>query len=616
MEPITENEKIGYCVISLASKHEIEQVIATEKEKFKWAYLGEQITKKILIENMVGEKGTLLETGEMLQKIANETLEKYVEYIGKISLKKNSLEWWVGSVSEKSPYSSKIFLKICYLKTYNELVKKYGHENLIIFVDDNTLRKTMYQNPAIEVTIKSYLKESKLEQIKKSMVGLKDIVLKKGYFVGNNIYKMILAKWIYRMQNTIDKKIQYDVLHTFATKRSFDLQNKKFNENFYGGLIDYAKKSGRNYAIFPSIWGTPYLGAMKILKKEEKILVSHAFISIADILRSLIKTMKIPRADYPKFEWMDINNIIDEEIKTDYAGIRMPSDILNYYTIKNMQKKGILISNFIDLYENHTGEKAIRLAMKEFYPNSRLVGYQHSTFSSMHLEYIFSKEELPIMPFPDRIITSGDHDKEVFEKWGYPKEKLVKGGAIRYDYLLDMKKNSGKLNLDRPAVLVTTSINKPDALELIWKTIMAFQNEKKYRIIIKCHPYMPFSKIIKELGIPIPLNFEISETPIPKLLEEADILVYTSSTTCLEAIAKGVPIIYVKSDLMIELNQLDFDPEIAFCANKPEDILRGVEYYLNLSDDKLETKRKRWSETVRKMFGKVDDSVYSLFFKK
>ena len=125
---------------------------------------------------------------------------------------------------------------------------------------------------------------------------------------------------------------------------------------------------------------------------------------------------------------------------------------------------------------------------------------------------------------------------------------------------------------------------------------------------------MPYKKIIDGIGITLPKNFEISETQIPKLLESADVLIYTSSTTCFEAMAHGIPTVYVGSDLTIELNQLDFDQQLVSCARNPEGIADAVDVYLNMNETEHEEKRAQWKRTVERMFAKVDDSVYSLFF--
>ncbi|MFH2106776.1 MAG: hypothetical protein ABII22_05945 [Candidatus Micrarchaeota archaeon] len=601
------------CTICSTSRNAIAE-ITKKNENFKWAYLGEDVSKAIAIENALGKSGEKIDTGGMLQEIARSLKWKYVEYIGKMSLKKKSLIWWGSALSEKSPYSSKTFLHSCYLMVYLEIVKKYSDMPLVFFVEAGSLRKAMKENAPSGIDVEC--KESSVGHIKESVGNMLNCILRRGYFLTNNIYKTILAKWIYQMQNKVEKNVPYEVLHTFAAKRSFDAQNKKFKENFYGDLPEYAKRTSKKYIIYPSIWGASYKTAMDVLKLQERILIHHAFLSIFDIFNVFFSTMKRPKSDCPKFEGMDIAAIIDEDVRKDYGGIRMPSDILVYHAIKNMKKNRILISNLIEPYENHTNEKVARIAVREFYPDARITGYQHSTFSSMHLEYLFSKEEFAVLPFPDEIITSGDQDKRTFTEWGYPIDRLVRGGAIRYADVLQLETNNRALNPDKPTVLVTTSINKPDALELVWKTIKAFENGEKYRIIIKCHPYMPFKKIIKELGIPVPGHFEISDTPIPKLLDETDVLVYTSSTTCLEAIAKGVPIIYVGSDLMIELNPLDFDPDVAFCAKKPEDIVKGVEYWVGMKKEELDKRRKDWKGTVQKMFCKVDDKTYSLFFRQ
>ena len=218
------------------------------------------------------------------------------------------------------------------------------------------------------------------------------------------------------------------------------------------------------------------------------------------------------------------------------------------------------------------------------------------------------------MPLPDRMVTNGRYTKNVFIESGYPKEKVVQGGAVRYTYLLEPKKTTERQKRDKPVILVTPSI-KFEAVELIWKVLKAFEQRDEYKILIKCHPDMPFEKISEHLNVKLPEHFTVSDRPVAELLRESDTLLYTCSTTCTEAIAAGVPAVHVESDLSIDLDQLDFDPGIRPSARSPEEIVKCVEAVISMSKRELSKKRKMWKRVVKELFGAVDNSTYRLFLR-
>lgn len=129
------------------------------------------------------------------------------------------------------------------------------------------------------------------------------------------------------------------------------------------------------------------------------------------------------------------------------------------------------------------------------------------------------------------------------------------------------------MNSEPKVILVTTSIGKDEALELILKAIKAYSN-RNYRVIVKLHPAGP------QLDLHLPDNFTISNTPVSQLLEEASLLLYTSSTTCVEAVGVGIPALQVQSDYRIDMDILAMYPGARETARTPAEILSKTQLIL------------------------------------
>jgi surface carbohydrate biosynthesis protein (TIGR04326 family) len=584
--------------------------------KFRWVYLGENVPQAVSIERIIRGKGQRLEIAGILQETAKSLRQPYIDYIGKLSREKNSLTWWAGSLSEKSPPNSNTFLHACYIKTCADILKKYPDEFFIFFVEKTAVKRAILKN--IQVDGLEHV-ESAGESIHGALKSLKELLFYKVGFLLRNIHRIAISRYRYRMQKRIKSQEPLVLIHTWIDRRSFD-ENGLYRDVYLGEVPSYLKKNGKNVAIVPYyILNTvSYQKTVnKMAKSKHVFLVPHAFLSITDVFGALFSTlMNMPKkTGFSKFENMDISELIYDDMKNDWIRAYVASNVLFYRFVKRLKEKHLPIYAVIYPYENLSLEKMLCIAMREFYPSAYLIGYQHSTVPTMYLSYFFSKHESNILPLPDRIVTDGRYTRDMFIESGYPEEKVVQGGAVRYAYLLEPKKIARPQKKDKPVILVTPSISRFEAVELIWKVFKAFEQRGEYKILIKCHPDMPFEKISEHLNMKLPEHFTVSDRPIAELLGESDALLYMCSTTSVEAIAAGIPVVHVESDLSIDLDQLDFDPGIRPSARSPEEIVKCVKDAISMSEEELSKKREMWKRVVNELFGTVDESTYRLFLR-
>jgi len=602
------------CIISSPSKRCAKKILKKmEGKKFWWVYLGEDISKVVSIDEMMRGKGQRFEAAGLLQEAAKSLWQPYIDYIGGLDLEKNSLMWWAGRLSEKNPYVSKTFLHACYIKTCVDILRKNPDESFVFFVEKRAVRRAIFKNISSENLVRV---ESSGEPIRGALERLNEFILQKGRFLLTNIYRVLISKHAYRIQRRVKSREPLVLVHTWVDRHSFDGKGV-YHERYFGGLSSYLKKNGEHVAIVPHILSViPYRKTIdNIARSKNVFLVPHAFLSIRDILSVFFTTLinRPKKTVFARFGGMDISEVIHEDLKNDWIEGHMASDMLFYRFVKRMKEKGLAVDTAIYPYENHAWEKILCVAMREFYPSAYLIGYQHATVRMMQLNHFFSRHESGIVPLPDRIVTNGRYPKELFIRSGYPDEKVVRGGAIRYAYLLESKIEA-KRRGGNPVVLVTPSIGTFGA-ELIWKIFEAFEHRGECKVLIKCHPDTPFQAISGYLDISFPEHFIISDRPVAELLKESDVLLYTDSTTCIEAIAAGVPAVHVESDFSIDIDPLDFDPKIRASARSPEEIVKCVEAAVSMSEEELSKKREVWGGVVRGLFGKVDDSVYRLFLE-
>jgi hypothetical protein len=231
----------------------------------------------------------------------------------------------------------------------------------------------------------------------------------------------------------------------------------------------------------------------------------------------------------------------------------------------------------------------------------------------MLLNYFFSREELPVLPFPDKVITTGKYTERLFKESGYDPAKVVCGGAIRYANLSVRKAIPAKKAPAQPVILAALSMDENETVELTSKVIKAFREKTQYKIIFKFHPDFPYRFVKRKIG-QLPHHFEVSEQPTGKLLQDSSLLIYSSTATSIEAIALGVPVLHVNSEYTIDRDNLaDFPPGTRESASTPAEILKATEKILAMDEKEVNRRRKLWAEVVADLFGPVDESTFDLF---
>jgi len=605
------------CIVSSPSRRFVKKILKRMKgKKFWWVYFGEDVLKAVSIDTAIRDKGQRFEIAGLLQEAARSLRQPYIDYIGKLSREKNSLRWWASSLSEKSPFNSKTFLHACYIRICMYILKKYPDKSFVFFIEKGTIRRALLKN--MPVTEFENMRDTR-ESISEGLEDLKKLVLHKGWFLLSSIYYIFMAKYVYRMRKRVETQKQpLTLIFTWVDRRSFDKEGV-YRETYFGKLPDYLKTNGKNVAFVSHVLGTASYREIldKMAKSENVFLVPHAFLSISDVVRVFFATLgNMPKKTiYPRFEELEISDLIHDDLKNSWSSARVAFDLLLHHFVRRLKERHVTIDTAIYPFENQTWEKVLCTAMRRFYPSTYLIAYQHSTVYTMLLNYFFSKQEIDIIPFPDKVITNGRHPKRLFIESGYPAGKVVEGGAIRYEYLLEAKASERREKGGKPLVLVAPSISESEAIELIWKVLGAFESCREYRILIKCHPDMPFGIISKRLNVGLPAHFTLSDKPVAKLLKETDVLLYTSSTTSVEAMAAGIPVVHVASDFYLDLDPLDFSPEARPCARNPGEIVRCVDEAIAMDEEELSVKRKSWDRIVSDLFGEVDESVYRLFLR-
>lgn len=609
-------------IVSAASRREVFRAIRQAGSKqIRWVYFGEKVSTAVACERWLEGRGERIEIGELLQEVAKDARQAFIDFIGDLSKQHGSDSWWLASLSEKNTYVSRVFLHACYVLVARRLIREREDKGALLFLVENRAVRQCLHEQLGATTESGWLSRDRFgERLRLIIWETVEFWARFVHFIGRQFGRLLIARIfltgpeIYRKHGT-----PLTLLHSWVDSRSFEESGAYCSINF-GDLERYLVSQGQTVAIVPSILPVlPFHAAVRALVRSGvPFLLPQKFLHVTDVLRAAFRAMARPRPiRWPAFEGVDISTLIEEDRRQDWLKGRKRSNALYMAAVRRWREAGIPIKSFIYTFENHIWEKAYCLAFRRSYPGVHLIGYQDANLPKMALNFFAAKQEQTLAPLPDLVITNGRYGYDLLGKSGHDIARLRCGGALRYGYLMESMKeraNSGDSSQVRsavglPVVLVTTSMGESLACELLWKTLQAFKAQTSVKVVIKCHPCLPFPAVAAALGLTrLPDHFEVSNRPVKELLRRCNVLLYMDSTTSLESLAMGIPPVHVASDFTLDLDPLEVAPQTHRTVRTEEELRRAAV-------DPFVSSRPTigGEEAISYFFGPIDAAFYSLF---
>jgi surface carbohydrate biosynthesis protein (TIGR04326 family) len=318
----------------------------------------------------------------------------------------------------------------------------------------------------------------------------------------------------------------------------------------------------------------------KLLKcrKNYLIIPQEYFLKMSDVVEVALDAYfnRIRLKDKIELYELDVTSIVQDELDTNYREtVYIRTELLQRCIIKNMLRQ-CSVHTFTTTYENNPWEKICILSLREYSPLTKIIGYQHAVISRASANMYISKEEMPFIPMPDKVVTTGDITKSMLEKYGsYPNDRIKPSCALRHEYIYKLKKKEFTKN--RNILVALEGVN--DCYKLVNFVFYALSNTKGFQVIIRTHPARPFHRIKNDLHFDIDshANFSVSnQKTLKDDLSENDILIYWGSTVSLEALMMGIPVIHVSLDDIINVDPLADCSHLKWAIRNEEELPNAI----------------------------------------
>lgn len=527
----------------------------------------------------------------MFQETFQEIKKPFLELIANLNKEYDSFEWWGGELASRNAASTPLLLNITYLFCAKKIISNSGES--ITFIVNSVALSECITNVAMNAGYQVEKYGSKTNEyagiIKRWLYYTAQILYYFWRSLQNRRAAFKLLKPPPNKKTHAKKRI---VIRSWITKGSFD-KSGKFKDRNFGPLPEWLHT--KNYEV----WNLPMFFNLSmsikevytLMKNQEQLfLIPDHYLKFSDYLRVLyigyqtfrkkMKNVVIKGTNVTSF----FNEVLREQ------GFFPSLLILNlcFPLLERLKGHGVEIDAFYYPFEGNIPEKTFILSCRKYFPDSKIIGFQHTAFFPNQLACHLGPDEKDYHPLPDELVCSGPIYIKLLEGAGFPSEILEAGPNLRFGSVYTNKANIRDIMTNEEKMLMLPLTFSHDlAFELFVKVKDALEGvQEDYKVYIRSHPLLSkkaLTKFLDKIGID---NYEFADDGIiqewlPKLHA---VISAGCSITILESVVIGTPVIRVIPD-----NTFFYDPFIwTDYPLKPVNTSLEVKRQLQLIDEILD----------------------------
>ncbi|MDD1653175.1 MAG: hypothetical protein LUQ64_01375 [Methanomicrobiales archaeon] len=538
-----------------------------------WMYLGSDPVAAFRMQEAFGPSIPRIDITATLQETARRHRQAYIDFIGGLSPRPCSLPWLLTSLSEKNPFTSSFYLSFCSIAACREHLGKAAGTVIVVCGSPgirDALAGALAGGAYGDVRCVGQFPHPLTRKIRTGLAGS----VRTAWFVVRYLGRILLARLYHRLRaKDAGSRPGTVYLHAWTDQRSFRTPGS-YGDIFYGDLVPLLSPGAPCcylIDVLPTMGYVPALLRLRQVRHQDHVLQEY-YLRPSDILGAI----RAARGSYrgmgpvPTLERIPAGPLIAGDVAADAATARQAQSYLCYLAGRRLAASTPMAA-FVYTFENQIWEKCALAGIREGRAGIRTVGYAHAIVNANNLSYSYSRREEPCMPLPDVILANGEEPRRVLSAAGFPPDRIRVGGALRYEALTTPAPPARPVQ--GRTVVLAGSVSIPRTIELVTKAVLAFRGDPDLPVRIKCHPTLPYRYLQSRIP-PLPPHFSIADGPPQDLLDSAGLVLFTESTLAVEAAARGIPVIHVKSDCTIDINIFEGIPLVP-SVTSPEE-LRAV----------------------------------------
>lgn len=580
-----------------------------------WVYLGQSILEHRRVSDQFRGQGEYIDAANQFHGWTRELREPYLKYLFDIGRELDSLSWWLTPASWRNSFVSSAFRHACHLKTGLEITAAWDRPDLLVLVAEapvcRSIESSIGNNPDISVAVYGLIRRKPLSSVFDTLAMLGH----RAVFVMRELSRIFQSRRSH--PRPASPAPDASLLISWGTSASL-LQGGEFHQFFFGDLADHLADHDRRVVIVPMILKeVGYKEALEQLKESRlPLCLPHSLFGVLDPLKAVISSLRKPPGPkrFLHFSGMDMAPLFEPELRQYWVSNQSAAQFMMTHLVRRWGKWSPSIARIVYMYENQPWERAICWQAKRSLPNAKLMGYSPTPVSKLLLNFFLAPGEAKIAPLPDRIVTVGKRSARLYSSDGYDPESVKVGGALRMQDLEAL----GSYDQQRPPaqdrfVLVAPSIGLDETAELAYMAAHLFDEDAGVRVVLKCHPMLPFERVRKLIGAPLPPHVQISDEPIKDLILKSSVMIYSNSSVCIDSLALGVPVVNLRPRFDISLDPLEDFPDLRPEATGLADLQEKVRRILEHRDEHIALHRDGWAQMAADMYSPVTPESIEAF---
>lgn len=505
---------------------------------------------------------------DALNEIASAIRKPFVELAGRLGASHaDEIEWWVTPLATRNIFACNLFFRCCQLVLAVRVAEALDEGASEIVVETPGLAKTLRRalaarRPAVRVRSRN---SARLFALK--------VVAGMGYRLGAALFhaaNRLLCTRIFPPRRAIPAR-PLTLVDTFLYRHSFE---GEYRDRHFPGLLEWlSEDERRDVYFFPSFYKIRnYPKLYRALRASPlNFLVKDDYLRPADYAHALRQPFRSLsyRVRTCEFEGLDIAPLVNEALYETFATSGSIEGMLQWQGAQRMRKAGVQVRTLIDWFENQEIDHGSNGGFRRFFPDASITGYQGFAVLRHYLPIFPTREEMRRELIPHRVAVTGPAFVPGPREW-CPELAVCVAPALRFAHVWNDEHES------RADPRFTIVVGLPhmeyegDDILGIVAEVAESERPRGWRFLVKRHPALPPRALESREGAAgLVQVFE----PIDRLLSQADVLVSSASSVCIDALTRGTPVIVMGNNSGLTFNPIpdSADPELwALCHTADE----------------------------------------------
>jgi len=460
----------------------------------------------------------------------------------------NNIDWIVSSIASRNKYLSPLFMRCCFLGLIKRVLETSQDVGKIITLDRalaNVLR-AYFKGNGINIFV--ICSENIFGRVKRILTPYYH------FFVGCVLFSLrFLGRSRLRRLKNIPS-VPITLLDTFVVKSKIgeggSIYKGEYNDRYYPGLLkNLSEEERKNIFYYPSLIGfiNPLEGFKLIRKAKEQFIIPDDFLKISDYLFILLYPIRILRLNILKASFLgfDVTPILRQEKTLKSSNLSSLFALLNYRFAFRLSQEKLSVRLLVEWHENQVIDRGMIVGFRRFHPKTRILGYQGYIVSkNLHIYIYPTPQEYRSQAVPHRIGVVGKGLLKDIQEFCHDFDAVVVP-AFRFNKVWEKRKRWPEVGVFTMLIALPIGLKgSQDVLDLVRSTFKEF-GTTGFRFWIKPHPTLLPKQITSMLDGAFSEVLQVKTGDFNECVEGANLLIGNASSTCLEALAKGIPAIVV-----------------------------------------------------------------------